>query len=308
MNLSLGEKKSHDDHGEYLNRPGGDQRWSSLPRQVSSACCCTRAPALLPTRHPCLVGAIAFVTVCLLLIGFEHVRDRAQGLVTRTLFKRSDMENIEGLLRGESRSAVGECSYVDFACTQIARYVVTDDFSIKDSVPSQLAGMRAPLPLLERSQWQSFEAAPWAQPSVVIVTAYDQYAIEAFEAGAIDYLLKPLGQERLAQAVDRVRGTISRKPEVAESLARLQEIADLPSESRTRKVVGRAGEDYFLLNVHEVYAFQAEGELVWIITANKKYLSTQTLRILQERLQTTTFRRIHRNALVNMDHVRKMTH
>jgi len=109
------------------------------------------------------VGAIAFVTVCLLLIGFEHVRDRAQGLVTRTLFKRSDMKNIEGLLRGESRSAVGECSYVDFACTQIARYVVTDDFSIKDSVPSQLAGMRAPLPLLERSQWQSFEAAPWAQ-------------------------------------------------------------------------------------------------------------------------------------------------
>jgi two-component system, LytTR family, response regulator len=145
-------------------------------------------------------------------------------------------------------------------------------------------------------------------PSVVIVTAYDQYAIEAFEAGAIDYLLKPVGQERLAQAVDRVRRTISRKPEVAESLARLQEIADLPSESRTRKVVGRAGEEYFLLNVHEVYAFQAEGELVWIITANKKYLSTQTLRILQERLQTTTFRRIHRNALVNMDHVRKMTH
>jgi len=57
-----------------------------------------------------------------------------------------------------------------------------------------------------------------------------------------------------------------------------------------------------------VFAFQAEGELVWIITAKQKYLATQTLRSLQERLQSTTFRRVHRSALVNMDHVRKMTH
>jgi len=145
-------------------------------------------------------------------------------------------------------------------------------------------------------------------PSIVIVTAYDEYAIEAFKAGAIDYLLKPVGQERLAQAVDRVRQTISKKPEIAENLARLQEIAEPPSERRTSKVVGRAGNEYFLLNVDEVYAFQAEGELVWIITANKKYLATQTLQRFQERLQSTSFRRIHRNALINMDHVRKMTH
>jgi len=145
-------------------------------------------------------------------------------------------------------------------------------------------------------------------PTIVIVTAYDQYAIEAFEAGAIDYLLKPVGQERLAQAVERVQRTVLRKPEIAENLARLQEIAEPVANRRTHKVVGRAGEEYFLLNVDEVYAFQAEGELVWIVTANRKYLATQTLRKLQERLQASAFRRIHRNALVNMDHVRKMTH
>jgi DNA-binding LytR/AlgR family response regulator len=53
-----------------------------------------------------------------------------------------------------------------------------------------------------------------------------QYAIEAFEAGAIDYLLKPVGQERLAQSVQRVQRTVSRKPEIAENLARLQEIGE----------------------------------------------------------------------------------
>jgi DNA-binding LytR/AlgR family response regulator len=60
--------------------------------------------------------------------------------------------------------------------------------------------------------------------------------------------------------------------------------------------VGRVGEEYFILNGDEVYAFQAEGDLVWIITAKRKYLATQTLKVLQERLQDTSFRRIHRNA------------
>ena len=145
-------------------------------------------------------------------------------------------------------------------------------------------------------------------PVIVIVTAYDQYAIQAFEAGAIDYLLKPVGQERLAQTVNRVRRLIPNVPEVAERLAKLQEIADPgATTARTRRIIGRAGDEYVLLNPGEVLAFQAEGDLVWIVTARKKYLATQTLRALQERLENTSFRRIHRNALVNLDHVRKMS-
>jgi two-component system, LytTR family, sensor kinase len=109
------------------------------------------------------VTAIAFVMMCLLLIGFEYARGRVQGLVTRIVFKRPDIESIESLLRGESGSAASESGYLDFACAQIARYVATDDFSIKDSIPSHFAGLRFPLPLLERSQRQSFESYPWAQ-------------------------------------------------------------------------------------------------------------------------------------------------
>jgi two-component system LytT family response regulator len=141
-------------------------------------------------------------------------------------------------------------------------------------------------------------------PAIVIVTAYDQFAIQAFEAGAIDYLLKPVGQERLAEAVDRARRMSAR--ETAERVAQLQELAE-PAARRTRKIVGRAGEEYFLLNSEEVYAFQAEGDLVWIVTAKKKYLAEQTLKALEERLKNSSFRRIHRGALVNIDHVRKMS-
>jgi DNA-binding LytR/AlgR family response regulator len=142
-------------------------------------------------------------------------------------------------------------------------------------------------------------------PVIVIVTAYDQYAIQAFEAGAVDYLLKPVGQERLAEAVQRARRLGAR--EAAERVAQLQEMAEPEKAQRARKIVGRSGEDYFLLNADEVYAFQAEGDLVYILTAKRKFLATQTLKALEERLRSASFRRIHRSALVNIDHVRKMS-
>jgi two-component system, LytTR family, response regulator len=142
-------------------------------------------------------------------------------------------------------------------------------------------------------------------PVIVIITAYDQHALEAFEAGAIDYLLKPVGQERLAQAVERAKRVTGRQ--ALERIVQLQEIADTPSGPRTRRIVGKVGEEYFLLSADEIYAFQAEGELVWIVTAKRKFLATQTLRELEQRLTNGSFRRIHRNALVNVNHVRKMS-
>jgi DNA-binding LytR/AlgR family response regulator len=144
-------------------------------------------------------------------------------------------------------------------------------------------------------------------PMVVIVTAYDQHAIQAFEAGAIDYLLKPISQDRLAQAVERAMRLRNRPGAMAERLANMQEIAESPHVRPARRIVARSGDEYLLLNSEEVFAFQAEGDLVWIITAKKRYLATQSLKLIQEKLQNTSFRRIHRKALVNIDHVRKMS-
>jgi DNA-binding LytR/AlgR family response regulator len=151
---------------------------------------------------------------------------------------------------------------------------------------------------------RSLKGGP-ALPAVVIVTAFDQYAIQAFEAGAIDYLLKPVSRERLLEAVDRARRVNAR--DAAHRLAKLQEINEAPGEKPSRRIVGRAGTEYVLLNADEVFAFQAEGDLVWIMTARHKYLATQTLKALEDRLANTSFRRIHRGALVNIDHVRRMS-
>src|SRR5215475_11002192 len=76
-------------------------------------------------------------------------------------------------------------------------------------------------------------------PFIIIVTAYDEHAIRAFDAGALEYLLKPVSQERLHRALDRARSLRGRTAEVAESLVKLDEAADRGS-ARARKIVGRA--------------------------------------------------------------------
>jgi two-component system LytT family response regulator len=144
-------------------------------------------------------------------------------------------------------------------------------------------------------------------PVVVIITAFDQHAIEAFEAGAVDYLLKPVGEARLRKAVERARRLHGNPLDVANELANIALAAAPANSVADRKIVSRNGEEYFLLDADEILAFQAEGELVWIVTAKQRFLATQTLRVIQERLKEPQFQRVHRNAIVNLNHVRKMS-
>jgi DNA-binding LytR/AlgR family response regulator len=144
-------------------------------------------------------------------------------------------------------------------------------------------------------------------PIIVIVTAFDQHAIQAFEAGAIDYLLKPVSEARLATAVNRVKKLLNRPNEIANRVANIASVSTPAAPVRNRKVIGRAGSEFILLDTDEVLAFQAERELVWIITAKQRLLATLSLRALEDRLGEPQFQRVHRNAIVNVNHVRKMS-
>jgi DNA-binding LytR/AlgR family response regulator len=154
-------------------------------------------------------------------------------------------------------------------------------------------------------------------PAVVIVTAFDQHAIEAFEAGAIDYLLKPVRAERLRKSVERARDLVGKPLQIAQSLAKIASAEGVPEpgpgpqtapqQPPRSKLVGRIGRDYFLLEFDEVLALQAEGELVWIITAKRRFLASETLRSVEAGLPSPCFQRVHRNAIVNTNHVKQMT-
>lgn len=147
-------------------------------------------------------------------------------------------------------------------------------------------------------------------PMVVMVTAYDQHAIRAFELGAVDYLLKPASQARVRQAVQRAM-RVSRSPALAaQRMADLQNATppgSVEQPGRKRKVVGRVGEEYFLLDQDDILAFQADGDLIWIVTKNKRYQATQNLKSFEQRLPGSLFRRIHRNALINVNQIAKMS-
>lgn len=144
-------------------------------------------------------------------------------------------------------------------------------------------------------------------PAIVMVTAYDQHAIKAFEAGAVDYLLKPISQQRLTQALERAKRIVGNPLQAAQNLVQLQEVLPTGARPKVQKIVGRLDDEFFLLNLGEVLAFQADGDVTWIITATQQYTAIQNLKTIEERLQNSSFCRIHRNALVDVEQIRKMS-
>jgi DNA-binding LytR/AlgR family response regulator len=144
-------------------------------------------------------------------------------------------------------------------------------------------------------------------PVIAIVTAFDEHAIQAFEEGAVDFLLKPVSEARLRKTVERAHNLRAKPLDNANSVAAIALAAAPPGPSPARKIVGRSGSEYFLLDPDEILCFQAERELVWIVTARQRLLATQTLRGIEERLGAEQFQRVHRNAIVNVNQVRKMS-
>ncbi len=140
-------------------------------------------------------------------------------------------------------------------------------------------------------------------PLIIFVTAHEQHALEAFEVGAVDYLLKPVRRERLEMAVEKARRQTP-LPAAAGSATGPSALGSTPA---LRKIVGRRSTDLYLLDPAEIVAFQAEGELVHIIVAGQRYLSEHSLKALEEKLDAPRFRRIHRRTIINTDHIRKIS-
>ncbi|MFN3323585.1 MAG: LytR/AlgR family response regulator transcription factor [Bryobacteraceae bacterium] len=139
-------------------------------------------------------------------------------------------------------------------------------------------------------------------PLIVFVTAFEKHALQAFESGAVDYLLKPVRRERLASALEKARAQLAGLGGQPRRQAPAAPVATPP-----RKIVGRLGNDMHLLDPSEVIAFQADGEIVYIITANGRYYANHSLRALEQRLGAPRFRRIHRKTIINTDHIRRIS-
>jgi two-component system, LytTR family, response regulator len=142
--------------------------------------------------------------------------------------------------------------------------------------------------------------------AVVFVTAYDSYAIKAFEVHAVDYLLKPFDAERLRAAVARARARLDQERSgLGQDLANLVELLRTRSSYLERIALKSAGRISFV-RVEELDCIEAEGNYVRLCLAGEEHLLRSTLSALEGRLDPNRFVRVHRSAIVNVERVQEL--
>lgn len=143
-----------------------------------------------------------------------------------------------------------------------------------------------------------------AMPMVVFATAFDQYAIRAFEENSIDYLLKPIEAERLARTIQKIRTFVERSDSIhstpnpmTESVMKL--LAQMQPKKEIHSISVKTGEKILLIPLSDIAYFEAEDKYVFLATTDgQKFLTTYTLTTLNEKLPDT-FVRVSRSAMVN---------
>jgi two-component system, LytTR family, response regulator len=158
-------------------------------------------------------------------------------------------------------------------------------------------------------------------PLFVFVTAYSEHAIKAFEAQAIDYLMKPVEPDRLADTMDRVRGRLADK-RTSDELERLRNVINEVAPNTQMPVVNAEDEmastrfeklinvkdrgQIFRVDVESIERIDAAGDYMCIYTADNSLILRETMKDLEKRLDPRTFQRVHRSTIVNLDQVRQV--
>ncbi len=144
-------------------------------------------------------------------------------------------------------------------------------------------------------------------PVIVFVTAFDQYAIRAFDAHALDYLLKPFNRTRFERALGRARQQIERqaRDEVDQRVASLLRDLRSPGKYLERVVIRSAGRVVFL-RVEDVAWFEAYGNYVRLHAGNESHLLREKMNTLESQLDPGKFVRIHRSTIVKIDEVKEL--
>jgi two-component system LytT family response regulator len=154
------------------------------------------------------------------------------------------------------------------------------------------------------------ELAPSERPVVIFVTAYDEYAVRAFEERAVDYLLKPVGEDRLADAVAEARTRIRQEQidELGPKLRGLLDTLDTPDrdDEPPDRIAVRTRGRVIMVRPDEIDYVEGAGDYVELHVGDDTHLHRETMADIEERLVPHGFQRIHRSTIVNLDRVRAL--
>jgi two-component system, LytTR family, response regulator len=149
---------------------------------------------------------------------------------------------------------------------------------------------------------------PERMPPTIFVTAFDQYALKAFEVHALDYLLKPFDQERFATALRRAKDRLSHKLEagVRDKLMALLADAKPAEPTHVERLAIKSGGSLYFLRTEEIDWVEAAGNYTRLHTGKKVHLLRETMNALETKLDPKRFARIHRSTIVNLERIREL--
>ncbi len=139
-------------------------------------------------------------------------------------------------------------------------------------------------------------------PSIIFTTAFDQYALKAFEVNAIDYLLKPFSKERFDDAVKKALSKLYQNVDTKNTLEKLRKHVDEKDEFLNRIVV-KDKSKITIVPVEDVIYLEAKGDYVEIITDNSKHLKQKTMKYYESHLDPSIYIRIHRSYILNINYL-----
>jgi two-component system LytT family response regulator len=138
--------------------------------------------------------------------------------------------------------------------------------------------------------------------SVIFTTAYDQYAMRAFEVHAVDYLLKPIGKQRFEEALERAKSRLGEKMPLAQTLA----ASARPPQQFLERLVVKDGTRVTLIPIAKLDYVEAQDDYVALASQGKKHLKQQTIASLEACLDPNAFVRVHRSYIVNLERVARI--
>jgi len=217
---------------------------------------------------------------------------------------------IRTIMADDEQPALDELSFLlrEFDDVEIAGQARdgVDAFRLIAAEQPQLVLLDVQMPGLDGFQVvreiQTLERAPL----VVFVTAFDRYAIQAFEVSAVDYLLKPVSADRLARALERVRARLVGDVRLDQKLS--QFLASLPARTRwLTRIPVRRRKNLHLIETHDIVFAQVKDGIVFIQTADAEdVVSYRTLEEFAAELDPEMFHRVHRSHLANVEHIREI--
>lgn len=142
-------------------------------------------------------------------------------------------------------------------------------------------------------------------PLIIFSTAYDQYALKAFELHAVDYLLKPYTRDRFETAISHLSARLQKPQEAVRTLTQAM-VDEQDQNTYPRKILVARGNKLVAVNVDDIQWVSADGDYSSLITANGRFLSQYGIGQLEKKLDPSSFLRVHRSSILNINYVKEV--